>query len=73
MILKAGKEARFVLSKRMYDHMKNTLNDIETIIKTDSMSDKEKIKNIKLIIGFLKSVECGEEVITGLKNVSETL
>lgn len=64
---------RFVLNKKMYDHMKNTLNDIETILKTDSISDKEKIKNIKFIIGLLKSVECGEEVINGLKRISEKL
>lgn len=64
---------RFVLSKRMYDHMKNTLNDIETILKANSMSDKEKIKNIKFTIGLLKSVECGEEVINGLRRVSEKL
>lgn len=57
----------------MYDHMKNTLNDIETILKANSMSDKEKIKNIKFTIGLLKSVECGEEVINGLRRVSEKL
>lgn len=47
------------MSQRMYDHMRNTLRDIKTIIQ-DDIPDAKKLKDIAFNISLLESVENGE-------------
>lgn len=50
------------MSRRMYDHMRNTLRDIKSIIGRNDISDDEKLKCVELNIHLLESVECGEVI-----------
>lgn len=54
------------MSKRMYDHMRNTLIDIKSIIGRNNISDDEKLKGVQLNIHLLESVECGEVITSGV-------
>lgn len=52
------------MTKRMQEHMKNTIKDIRNLLQDGERTDKQKLTAIEYTLNLLESVECGEKVLS---------